>query len=183
MKENHEHLVTLGVSHPSLETIREKTASPHGLTTKLTGAGGGGCAVTLIPDGMCPCPCCVGYTRLTRNITYIDFKDEHLQDLISTLIRENFQPYLTSVGGSGLGILSPYPEHRNYGSGPYHATVGLGQVTPSDTPTPRELSPSQIVDGSEKGSDDLEPLHTPFLSRTVAELPVWASELGRWMYV
>jgi len=162
MKENHEHLVTLGVSHPSLETIREKTASPHGLTTKLTGAGGGGCAVTLIPD---------------------DFKDEHLQDLISTLIRENFQPYLTSVGGSGLGILSPYPEHRNYGSGPYHATVGLGQVTPSDTPTPRELSPSQIVDGSEKGSDDLEPLHTPFLSRTVAELPVWASELGRWMYV
>ena len=51
MRENHQHLVTLGVSHPSLETIREKTANPHGLSTKLTGAGGGGCAVTLIPDG------------------------------------------------------------------------------------------------------------------------------------
>lgn len=51
MTENHEHLVTLGVSHPALETIRSKTAVPHGLSTKLTGAGGGGCAVTLIPDG------------------------------------------------------------------------------------------------------------------------------------
>ncbi len=52
MTENHQHLVTLGVSHPALETIRNKTAVPHGLSTKLTGAGGGGCAVTLIPDGM-----------------------------------------------------------------------------------------------------------------------------------
>jgi len=51
MVENHQYLVTLGVSHPALETIKEKTAQPYGLSTKLTGAGGGGCAVTLIPDG------------------------------------------------------------------------------------------------------------------------------------
>lgn len=51
MDENHGHLVTLGVSHPALETIRERTKTPHALTTKLTGAGGGGCAVTLVPDG------------------------------------------------------------------------------------------------------------------------------------
>ncbi|SRR5258706_12767174 len=50
MEENHAHLVTLGVSHPSLEEIREVTSS-FGLSTKLTGAGGGGCAVTLVPDG------------------------------------------------------------------------------------------------------------------------------------
>jgi mevalonate kinase len=50
--ENHSHLVSLGVSHPSLEAIRARTAgSPYGLHTKLTGAGGGGCAVTLVPDG------------------------------------------------------------------------------------------------------------------------------------
>ena len=49
---NHACLVALGVSHPSLETIKDTTArSPYGLHTKLTGAGGGGCAVTLIPDG------------------------------------------------------------------------------------------------------------------------------------
>lgn len=50
--ENHVHLVSLGVSHPVLETIRAQTAAePYRLSTKLTGAGGGGCAVTLIPDG------------------------------------------------------------------------------------------------------------------------------------
>lgn len=54
--ENHGHLVTLGVSHPALEAIRAKTAlEPFGLKTKLTGAGGGGCAVTLIPDGELDC--------------------------------------------------------------------------------------------------------------------------------
>lgn len=59
ISENHKHLVSLGVSHPSLEVIREKTAAPpYNLSTKLTGAGGGGCAVTLIPDGKdAPCPC------------------------------------------------------------------------------------------------------------------------------
>lgn len=50
IERNHKHLVTLGVSHPSLEMIVVATASPYGLATKLTGAGGGGCAVTLIPD-------------------------------------------------------------------------------------------------------------------------------------
>ena len=47
--ENHAHLVELGVSHPALEAIKAKTLS-YNLQTKLTGAGGGGCAVTLIPD-------------------------------------------------------------------------------------------------------------------------------------
>jgi mevalonate kinase len=51
INENHVHLADLGVSHSSLEAIRAKTASgPHTLSTKLTGAGGGGCAVTLLPD-------------------------------------------------------------------------------------------------------------------------------------
>lgn len=52
LNRNHEYLAELGVSHPALELIRAKTASaPYHLSTKLTGAGGGGCAVTLIPDG------------------------------------------------------------------------------------------------------------------------------------
>lgn len=53
IEENHTHLSTLGVSHPTLELIKSKAAAkPYGLSSKLTGSGGGGCAVTLIPDGV-----------------------------------------------------------------------------------------------------------------------------------
>ncbi|KAG8904660.1 cystathionine beta-lyase [Tulasnella sp. 403] len=91
--ENHAHLVTLGVSHPALERIREVTAS-RGLHTKLTGAGGGGCAVTLIPD---------------------ELDDQALTDLVQALEEEGFAAYLTSVGGSGMGILSPYLDRTGGG--------------------------------------------------------------------
>ncbi|KZO91101.1 cystathionine beta-lyase [Calocera viscosa TUFC12733] len=85
--ENHQHLVSLGVSHPVLEIIRAKTASaPYNLHTKLTGAGGGGCAVTLVPDG---------------------FSDESIQQLVGELREEGFEVYATTVGGSGLGVFSP----------------------------------------------------------------------------
>ncbi|XP_050353759.1 uncharacterized protein LOC126775719 [Nymphalis io] len=45
---NHCLLASLGVSHPSLEDIRA-SATKHGLACKLTGAGGGGYAIVLIP--------------------------------------------------------------------------------------------------------------------------------------
>ncbi|TFY60028.1 hypothetical protein EVG20_g7572 [Dentipellis fragilis] len=95
--ENHAHLVSLGVSHPVLEDIRTKTIEhPYRLSTKLTGAGGGGCAVTLVPD---------------------DLSDSILDSLLQSLSKKNFVPYLTSVGGSGLGVLSPH-DPANYGDGP-----------------------------------------------------------------
>ncbi|KAK8845447.1 cystathionine beta-lyase [Kwoniella newhampshirensis] len=84
IKENHSHLVNLGVSHPSLDMIVAATAAePFGLASKLTGAGGGGCAVTLIPD---------------------EFPQSTLDELINTLQGHGFQPHLTSLGGPGLGI-------------------------------------------------------------------------------
>ncbi|KAJ7416149.1 Mevalonate kinase [Willisornis vidua] len=45
---NQHHLNVLGVGHPSLDRLCQVTAS-HGLHSKLTGAGGGGCAITLLP--------------------------------------------------------------------------------------------------------------------------------------
>jgi len=45
---NHNLLCALGVSHPSLDTIVAE-ANKAGFPSKLTGAGGGGCALILSP--------------------------------------------------------------------------------------------------------------------------------------
>ncbi|KXN91676.1 Cystathionine beta-lyase [Leucoagaricus sp. SymC.cos] len=165
INENHGHLVTLGVSHPSLEAIRARTAESYGLSTKLTGAGGGGCAVTLLPD---------------------DFKLEDLQNLVANLIRDNFEPYITSVGGSGLGILSPYPEHRNR-----DAANGItsrtrdhiptaGQVTPPETPAPER---QEQLDPNPAGQGETESLRATFETSSIDSLSEWANECGRWLYM
>uniref|UniRef100_A0A8D0E5H9 Mevalonate kinase n=1 Tax=Salvator merianae TaxID=96440 RepID=A0A8D0E5H9_SALMN len=47
---NQHHLNVIGVGHPSLDRVCQVTAQ-HKLHSKLTGAGGGGCAITLLrPD-------------------------------------------------------------------------------------------------------------------------------------
>jgi len=147
IEENHAHLVTMGVSHPSLEAIKAKTnSSPYGLSTKLTGAGGGGCAVTLVPD---------------------NFQETTLQDLIGALTDDHFDPYLTSVGGSGLGILSPYRQSLPAASGP---------ATPPETPN-GQGKPTSDVDAPP------EPLYTSFEAKDIDELAGWADALGRWLFV
>ncbi|KAH7925469.1 cystathionine beta-l [Leucogyrophana mollusca] len=149
--ENHAHLVALGVSHASLEAIRSTTASsPYNLSTKLTGAGGGGCAVTLVPD---------------------QISESTLRDLVTALSAENFDPYLTSVGGSGLGILSPYNQPQTGVQPP------TAPATPPETPGDEQALTSH--------SDDNTPalLHDPFAQQTISDLPTWADSLGRWLYV
>lgn len=47
---NQHHLDVIGVGHSSLDRVCQVTAS-HGLHSKLTGAGGGGCAITLLRPG------------------------------------------------------------------------------------------------------------------------------------
>lgn len=49
---NHGLLVALGVLHPSLEQVRLIADQCSLGATKLTGAGGGGCAITLLGDGV-----------------------------------------------------------------------------------------------------------------------------------
>lgn len=48
---NHGLLVALGVSHLSLEQIRGASQATKLGATKLTGAGGGGCAITIVDPG------------------------------------------------------------------------------------------------------------------------------------
>ncbi|KAJ3173435.1 hypothetical protein HDU87_007596 [Geranomyces variabilis] len=79
---NHGVMAACGVSHPSLETVRLVTAS-HGLQSKLTGAGGGGCALTFLPPGT------------TR---------ETISAVATQLSANGFKCYETEVGGSGVEV-------------------------------------------------------------------------------
>ncbi|CRG88010.1 hypothetical protein PISL3812_05034 [Talaromyces islandicus] len=83
---NHGLLVSLGVSHPRLERIRELVDYANIGWTKLTGAGGGGSAITL----------------LRRNASA-----PTLRKLEQKLDQENFQRFETTLGGDGVGVLYP----------------------------------------------------------------------------
>ncbi|KAK3325530.1 mevalonate kinase like protein [Apodospora peruviana] len=83
---NHGLLVSLGVSHPRLERVRELVDHEGIGWTKLTGAGGGGCSITLLrPD--------VPRKKLDR-------LEEQLEE-------EGYQKFETTLGGDGVGVLWP----------------------------------------------------------------------------
>lgn len=90
---NHGLLVALGVSHPSLEQVRIIADRAGVGATKLTGAGGGGCALTVLEDGIS-------------------------QSAVEAVCREFAQvgmdTYLTALGGSGVGVLDPTDATKQY---------------------------------------------------------------------
>ena len=83
---NHGLLVSLGVSHPRLERIRELVDHEGIGWTKLTGAGGGGCSITLLRPG-------VHHDKLTK--------------LEAKLENESYEKFETTLGGDGVGVLWP----------------------------------------------------------------------------
>ncbi|KAJ6075188.1 uncharacterized protein N7446_002965 [Penicillium canescens] len=83
---NHGFLVSLGVSHPRLERIRELVDYADIGWTKLTGAGGGGCAITLLRP---------------------EAKAEVRQQLEDNFANEGFDKYEVTLGGDGVGVLYP----------------------------------------------------------------------------
>ena len=83
---NHGLLVSLGVSHPKLEYIRELVDHADIGWTKLTGAGGGGCAITLLKSNA----------------------DVASNKKLNAKIQEaGFEQYSVTLGGDGVGILYP----------------------------------------------------------------------------
>ncbi|KAH3677147.1 hypothetical protein WICMUC_001902 [Wickerhamomyces mucosus] len=82
---NHGLLVALGVSHPVLEKVRILTDEFKIGKTKLTGAGGGGCAITLIDD---------------------DVAESKIKELIAKYDEFGFETFETSLGGKGVGYLN-----------------------------------------------------------------------------
>lgn len=83
----------------------------------------------------------------------VDFASDLLEQLMQELVSNGFQPYLTSVGGSGLGVLSPW-----------HPQNPL--ATPPDTP--------------EIGAP---PLRAAFTNTPIPELTKLAEDRGRWLFV
>ncbi|KAG7194721.1 Mevalonate kinase [Scheffersomyces spartinae] len=81
---NHGLLVSMGVSHPTLEQIKVITDTNKIGATKLTGAGGGGCAITLIGS---------------------DVSEEKIQATIKQFEVHGFETFETSLGGKGVGLL------------------------------------------------------------------------------
>ncbi|KAJ1674025.1 Mevalonate kinase, partial [Spiromyces aspiralis] len=79
---NHSLLASLRVSHPSLESVVSIT-NECGLASKLTGAGGGGCALTLLPHFATA---------------------DQIQAVKSALEVHGFDQYQTTVGGEGVWL-------------------------------------------------------------------------------
>lgn len=86
MTVNHGLLVALGVSHPRLDRIRELVDHEGIGWTKLTGAGGGGCAITLLKPGV---------------------HHEKLKKLEDKLEEEGYEKFEATLGCDGVGVLWP----------------------------------------------------------------------------
>ncbi|KAI0397234.1 mevalonate kinase [Xylariaceae sp. FL0594] len=86
MSINHGLLASLGVSHPRLERVRELVDFQGLGWTKLTGAGGGGCSITLMKPGV---------------------PKERMDALMSQLDNEGYVQFRTTLGGDGIGVLWP----------------------------------------------------------------------------
>lgn len=83
---NHGLLGSLGVSHPRLERVRELVDHEGIGWTKLTGAGGGGCSITLLRP---------------------DVPAGKMRKLDQQLEEESYRRFEVTLGGDGVGVLWP----------------------------------------------------------------------------
>ncbi|KAF2842672.1 mevalonate kinase [Patellaria atrata CBS 101060] len=106
---NHGLLVSLGVSHPKLERIRALIDHAGIGYTKLTGAGGGGCAITILkPEAIAhPTDTTNGHQTNGANGHTPKGKSPILQDLERKLDAEGFEKFETTLAGDGVGVLWP----------------------------------------------------------------------------
>lgn len=103
---NHGLLVSLGVSHPKLERIRALIDHVGVGWTKLTGAGGGGCAITVLKSA-----------SATDNKSWnsVDKAQNNIAALTSRIRDEGFESYETTLAGDGVGVLWPAVLHNGRG--------------------------------------------------------------------
>lgn len=128
---NHGLLVSLGVSHPKLERVRELIDHTGIGWTKLTGAGGGGCAISIIKPK--PPVLVDGHSNGTHHelseedesdassdvdcgasiiSTSTKLKHRILDSLEVKLEKEGFEKFETTLAGDGVGVLWPAVLHN-----------------------------------------------------------------------
>ncbi|KAL1635156.1 Mevalonate kinase [Neofusicoccum ribis] len=111
---NHGLLVSLGVSHPKLERIRALIDHAGIGWTKLTGAGGGGCAITILKPEVSSRP--VSRHNSVSVTDGFDLKagkkSQTLVDLEKKLVAEGFEKFETTLAGDGVGVLWPAVLHN-----------------------------------------------------------------------
>lgn len=108
MSVNHGLLTALGVSHPRLERLRYLVDQSGVGWTKLTGAGGGGCAITLLrPEPSATAAPLNGEAVSADKSGFPHPSSSPLQALEHELQVEGFQKYETTLGGDGVGVLYP----------------------------------------------------------------------------
>lgn len=104
---NHGLLVSLGVSHPKLERLRQLIDVAGVGWTKLTGAGGGGCAFAILrPEDS---------EFMGEELPVAQpqpSRAEVLRRLEKELDVEGFVKYETTLGGDGVGVLWPAVLHN-----------------------------------------------------------------------
>lgn len=107
MSINHGLLTSLGVSHPRLERLRYLVDQAGVGWTKLTGAGGGGCAITLLKPDLRLTASLADGGQLNGDAALAKETLTPLQQLDRDLKDEGFIKYSTTLGGDGVGVLYP----------------------------------------------------------------------------
>lgn len=109
MSINHGLLTSLGVSHPRLERLRYLVDQSGVGWTKLTGAGGGGCAITLLRPELAQKRATNGEAHELNGGAAMSASVDvtPLRKLEKQLDQEGFIKYEITLGGDGVGVLYP----------------------------------------------------------------------------
>jgi len=107
-----------------------------------------------------------------------DFLESSLEELMRELAADRLDPYLTTVGGSGLGILAPSAHHS------VATAVAAAAARPNVTigaDRPSVAVGGQVTPPADAG--DVESLRKLMEAKNVERLSEWAAGLGHWLYV